>query len=65
MMDHGIASYQALITWYLNKTRGILTNVNSNKTALYWSNEATFYMRYKAGDVLVFWGNSSNIQILK
>ena len=65
MAQHNISDYKALISYHIAKARDILTSVNANKTALYWSNEDTFYMRYKPNDILVYWGLASNITTLK
>jgi hexosaminidase len=32
---------------------------------MYWSNEDTFYMKYKESDILQYWGSSTNIHTLK
>jgi hexosaminidase len=65
MNDNGISTYSDLISWHISKTRDVLSSVNSDKTAVYWSNEDTFYMNYKAGDVLMYWGESANIKTFK
>lgn len=61
MIDNNLADYPALINYYLARARDLLTTINPNKRALYWSNDDTFYMKYKDQDVLVFWGASTSI----
>jgi hexosaminidase len=58
MAEHNLISYDDLIVFHMQKTRVMLENTDANKKALYWSNEDTFYQKYKAGDVLVYWGHS-------
>jgi hypothetical protein len=38
----------------------MVTNLNPKKRAIYWSDPNTFYQRYREGDILMYWGNSSN-----
>ena len=65
MNENGIATYSDLISFYLLKVRDMLTNIDSSKQAMYWSNEDTFYMRYKVNDILMYWGSSNNIGTFK
>jgi hexosaminidase len=65
MAEMKIATYSDLITHHLMKTRDILTSINDQKQALYWSNEDTFYMKYSDNDILMYWGHSENIATLK
>eukprot|EP00358_Blepharisma_japonicum_P003780 CAMPEP_0202947410 /NCGR_PEP_ID=MMETSP1395-20130829/11575_1 /ASSEMBLY_ACC=CAM_ASM_000871 /TAXON_ID=5961 /ORGANISM="Blepharisma japonicum, Strain Stock R1072" /LENGTH=362 /DNA_ID=CAMNT_0049648645 /DNA_START=500 /DNA_END=1584 /DNA_ORIENTATION=- len=64
MQQNKIQTYQALMNYYINKARGVLSSVNSTKTALYWLNEATFYLQVKSTDILEYWGLSANISKL-
>lgn len=52
MKELGITTYYELISYHIAKTRDILSAINENKKAMYWSNEDTFYMIYKSGDVV-------------
>lgn len=61
MIDKNLSNYDDLVVYHMNVTRQLLETVNNDKTALYWSNEDTFYQKYKDGDILVYWGNSENI----
>jgi hexosaminidase len=65
MNENGIKDYSGLLIFYFAKVRDMLTGINSQKKAIYWSNEDTFYMRYQAGDILMYWGESSNIFTFK
>lgn len=65
MKDNNLKDYNALVVYHMARTRYLLQNLNSDKVALYWSNEATFYQQYKEGDILVYWGESANIKQLK
>jgi hypothetical protein len=56
MAENGLETYNDLIVFYMKNARQILNGVNPEKRAAYWSNEDTFYQRYKDGDVLVYWG---------
>lgn len=58
MKDLNLTTYDELVVYHMNKTRELLTKVNKNKRALYWSNTDTFYQKYQEGDVLVYWGKS-------
>jgi hypothetical protein len=64
MPEHNITDYDDLIVYHMNKTRQILTEINKDKVALYWSNKETFYQKYQAGDILVHWGKSTEISEL-
>ena len=46
MKLNNITGYDELVSFYINKSRDILTNINSKKRAIYWSNEDTFYMKH-------------------
>jgi hexosaminidase len=65
MNKNHIGEYSDLITYYLGRARGILEGVNPSKQAMYWSNEDTMYMQYKTSDILMWWGNSANIDMFK
>lgn len=60
----GLDTYQDLIVYWMGNAREILTSINAEKTAMYWSNEDTFYQRYQDGDILVYWGESANIGVM-
>lgn len=61
MQQNKIPSNEALMNYWVNKARGILTSINANKTAIYWSNEDTYYLQVKPTDYLEFWGFTSNL----
>jgi len=65
MKEMKISTYSDLITYHILKTRDILANINANKQAIYWSNEDTFYMKYRTEDILMYWGHSASISTLK
>lgn len=43
MRYHAISNYSELVVMHMNKARQILSHINPNKQALYWSNQDTFY----------------------
>lgn len=43
MQQHQLKTFNDLINYHLTKSREILTGINANKQALYWSNDDTFY----------------------
>lgn len=61
MNQQGIANYSELVITYLAKARTLLSPA---KRAIYWSDEGSFYQRYKDGDVLMYWGSSKNMNNL-
>jgi hexosaminidase len=61
MNKMNIANYSELIVSHISKVRGMLSRVNSKKRAIYWSDPSTFYQKYSPGDILMYWGNSSNV----
>ena len=65
MKDHNLTSYKEMVSFHIAKVREILTGIDSGKQALYWSNVDTFYQKYKAGDILMYWDEGNNIQKLK
>lgn len=65
MKEKGIASHKDLVSYHIGKAREVLTKLDAKKRAMYWSNEDTFYMKYKADDVLMYWGAASSIKQLK
>ena len=64
MIDNNLADYDELVVFHMNETRKLLSTVNKAKVGLYWSNEDTFYQKYNAGDVLVYWGLAANVSKL-
>lgn len=64
MKDRNISTYNELVIFHQTKAREVLSKVNPSKTALYWSNEPTFYQRFKDDDILVYWGLSKDINTL-
>lgn len=56
MSKYKIATFDELFQYHLDRSRNILAAINPSKTALYWSNEDTFYLKFKPEDVLLFWG---------
>lgn len=64
MKHNKIASYDDLILWHLQKSRNILSSINPNKQAIYWSNEDTFGYRYKDNDIIEYWGKEQGIKQL-
>eukprot|EP00347_Sterkiella_histriomuscorum_P013570 403364209 len=65
MTKNNIKDLQGVFQYHLEKSRGILKTVNSNKVALYWSNEDTLYLKHNPDDVLLWWGQSKNLDQLK
>lgn len=65
MTKHVISDYQDLVSYHIAKVRDMLASVNSKKIGVYWSNPATFYQRYREGDVLVYWGAAKDIYTMK
>eukprot|EP01022_Parablepharisma_sp_SALTPOND_P020528 TRINITY_DN375_c0_g1_i4.p1 TRINITY_DN375_c0_g1~~TRINITY_DN375_c0_g1_i4.p1 ORF type:complete len:544 (-),score=33.68 TRINITY_DN375_c0_g1_i4:51-1682(-) len=61
MKKHGIKDYTELMTYYISKVRTILANLSQNKRAVYWSDPATFSIRYSENDILQYWGNSKSL----
>ena len=58
---HNLTNYNDLVVYHMNKSRDLLSNLLPKKKALYWSNADTFYQKYKANDILVFWGLADEI----
>ena len=56
MIDHKLADDNELVRFYMYATRNILTNINSEKIGVYWSDKDTFYQTYQDDDVIVYWG---------
>jgi len=48
MIYAGVSTYDDLVTYFIGQIRDRLTSINPNKQAIYWSNEDTFDLRYKA-----------------
>ena len=61
MTQHGIATYDDLVNMHLAKARSLLPE---GKRAIYWSDEGSFYQKYRDGDVLMYWGSSKNMKNL-
>ncbi|CDW77979.1 glycosyl hydrolase family catalytic domain containing protein [Stylonychia lemnae] len=61
MKENGILTYSDLFQYHIEKVKKIVANINANKTTLYWSNEDTFFLDFKPNDILLYWGQSSNI----
>eukprot|EP01022_Parablepharisma_sp_SALTPOND_P008179 TRINITY_DN135332_c0_g1_i1.p1 TRINITY_DN135332_c0_g1~~TRINITY_DN135332_c0_g1_i1.p1 ORF type:complete len:554 (+),score=36.06 TRINITY_DN135332_c0_g1_i1:99-1760(+) len=64
MKRHNIPDYQHLMGYFINKVRGIVRSLDATKKTVYWSNPATFDIKYNDGDVLQFWGGSKDIHRL-
>lgn len=62
MKHNKISDYNGLVLYHLSKTRDILSKINKNKKAMYWSNEDTFSYRYKDGDIIQYWGKITGIK---
>ncbi len=56
MKDNNISDYHGVINYYMNKTRYLLADNNSNKRGVYWCDKDTYYQKYRDGDVIIYWG---------
>ena len=61
MNQNNLTTDNDLINYFLNRTRYLLDEVNPNKTALYWSNDQTLYMKYRETDIVLYWDDLVNI----
>ena len=52
MKDKGLETYTDLIVHHMVKVREMLNKINEEKTAIYWSDEATFDYTYRKNDIL-------------
>ena len=60
MNKRGIKTYSELIVSHITKVRAMLSTMNAKKRAIYWSNPDTFYQKYANGDILMYWGESTD-----
>lgn len=67
MKKQGFTRVQQLLDYFIGRTRNILKELNSKKKVVYWSNRDTMNakIKYAPGDVLQFWGHSSEIHRLE
>jgi hexosaminidase len=63
MTKMGISNYSELIVSHIAKVRSMLSRVNRNKKAIYWSDPSTYYQKYRDGDILMYWGSSNQTDI--
>ena len=61
MQQRRLKTYEDLVNYHMRVVRSQLEQIDENKRALYWSNEDTFYQRYRPNDTLVYWGDAANI----
>jgi len=61
MQRMNIGNYSELINSHMAKVRGMLKRLNPAKRAIYWSNKDTFYQRYQAGDIVMYWDGDASI----
>lgn len=52
LKQHNLKNYSELIVYHINKVRSKLSEINDKKSAIYWSDEATFAYTYKPNDIL-------------
>ena len=65
MKKNGITDFNGLMSYYLKREREILKDLTPTKKAVYWTSENDFQIKYPAGDVLQFWGESKNMARMK
>ena len=65
MKQRGLKTYDDLISYHIGKVRKSISDKYPKKTCAYWSNEATLYQKLREDDVLVYWGLSKDIGLMK
>jgi len=61
MKKNNILDYDSLLLYYLKRERELLRKIDPKRTAIYWTAESEFKVKYTVGDVLQYWGESKNM----
>eukprot|EP00829_Urostomides_striatus_P014287 TRINITY_DN4168_c0_g1_i2.p2 TRINITY_DN4168_c0_g1~~TRINITY_DN4168_c0_g1_i2.p2 ORF type:complete len:209 (-),score=34.43 TRINITY_DN4168_c0_g1_i2:91-717(-) len=64
MKKNNIENYNDLQSYYIGRLRGMISQIDESRRAVYWSDESTFKLKYKSDDILQYWGKSANISKL-
>ena len=62
MKQNGIVDFDGLMTYYYNRTKGILASVDPSKKPVFWLAEEQFKVKFPRGDILQYWGLSTNVK---
>jgi len=65
MKEHGFKEAYELQIYFMQKARELLKNIDNKKRVIYWSDQATYKLKYSSDDILQFWGPSTEIPKLK
>jgi len=58
MATNNISDYNALFNYYVKTARPVL---ESNRSAVYWTNPDTNFLVFNTSDILQYWGNTSSL----
>lgn len=58
MQSNGIANYNELFQYYVNRTSQF---VSSGRSRVYWSNPDTSFLQFQPNDIIQWWGNMTGL----
>jgi len=59
--DHNLGDWKGLFNYFVEREHGLKSE---DKTAIYWLNAATDYLKFPAGSMIQFWGTTTDMKSL-